>query len=143
MKWLVPFLVSFSTLLSTQSSDTTYAEKSPTRAVLYSLIPGGGQVYNGKYLKAILILSAELYVAYQFRENRVAYRDWTEDSDLPKHRYREKRNKYAWWAGFIYVYNLVDALVDSHLSSFDTGEFQEEIKSVDGTPHALSNLRKE
>ena len=30
----------------------------------------------------------------------------------------EKRNKYAWWVGFIYVYGMIDALVDAHLSPF-------------------------
>ena len=38
---------------------------------------------------------------------------------LRKHRYLEKRNKYAWWIGFIYVYGMIDAVVDAHLHKFD------------------------
>jgi hypothetical protein len=31
----------------------------------------------------------------------------------------EKRNKFAWWMGIIYVYAMIDAIVDAHLHSFD------------------------
>lgn len=107
-------------------------EKSPARAVLFSLFPGGGQLYNGKYAKAILILGVEAYMIYKFQKNRTIYKKWDLDTyALPRHRYREKRNKYAWWAGFVYIYNLLDALVDSHLSTFDTGEFTEDISDED------------
>ena len=40
-------------------------------------------------------------------------------SRLPKNRYLEKRNKYAWWVIFIYFYSMIDAMVDAHLSPFD------------------------
>ena len=69
----------------------------------------------------MLIFAAEVYVVYQFHSNRTIYKQWDPEKTypLPRHRYRDKRNKYAWWAGFVYVYNLLDALVDSHLSTFD------------------------
>ncbi|MCS5652746.1 MAG: DUF5683 domain-containing protein, partial [Candidatus Marinimicrobia bacterium] len=38
---------------------------------------------------------------------------------LRKHRYLEKRNKYTWWVGIIYVYAMIDAVVDAHLYKFD------------------------
>ncbi len=104
--------------------DSLDVAKSPRKAVLYSSIPGGGQIYNGKYLKAVIIFGAEVYVASQFILNRSYYHGWEEDKyDLPKYRYRQLRNKYAWWIGFVYIYGLLDALVDSHLSSFDPTEF--------------------
>ena len=31
----------------------------------------------------------------------------------------KKRNKFAWWIGIIYVYSMIDAVVDAHLYSFD------------------------
>jgi hypothetical protein len=39
---------------------------------------------------------------------------------LSKHRYLEKRNKFAWWVVFIYVYGMIDAVVDAHLNSFNS-----------------------
>ena len=33
--------------------------------------------------------------------------------------YLEKRNKYVWWIGFIYIYGLIDAIVDAHLHPFE------------------------
>ena len=38
---------------------------------------------------------------------------------MSKHRYLEKRNKFAWWVVFIYVYGMIDAVVDAHLNSFN------------------------
>lgn len=116
-----------------QADDSMDVEKSPSRAVLYSIIvPGGGQVYNGKYGKALIIAVAQAYMTYQFVRNLQIYNDWDpEKYDLPLHRYRDKRNKYAWWTAFVYVYNILDALVDSHLSSFDVDEF-EEVKKDEG-----------
>ena len=85
--------------------------------------PGGGQLYNGKIFKAGIILfgeviaianwykNSELYISYD-AENNVEY-------PLPKHRYLEKRNKSVWWIGFIYIYGLIDAIVDAHLHPFE------------------------
>ena len=106
--------------MGSQSADSSTVEKSPAKAILFSLFPGGGQIYNGKYLKAILIFSTEAYMVYQFQVNRSAYNKWNPETyPYPQHRYREKRNKYVWWIGFIYIYSMLDALVDSHLSGFD------------------------
>ena len=119
-KWLLIGLLIIHTVGIAQR-DTTEAqvEKSPSKAVLYSLIPGGGQVYNGKYLKAILIMSAGAYSAYNFILNRNLY------LDTDRSRYRERRNKFAWWIGFVYIYGLIDAMVDSHLAAFENDDFDE------------------
>lgn len=96
------------------SQDSTFVEKSPKKAVMYSIIPGGGQFYNGKWIKGALIILAESYACYQYVNYRNLY-----NNNPDNNRYLEKRNKYAWWVGLIYIYNLLDALVDSHLSSFE------------------------
>jgi len=127
VKWLIPFILTSTLIFGSQSADSLLVEKSPGKAVLYSLIPGGGQVYNGKYIKAIILFSVEVYFIYQFQKNLVAYNEWDSGNyPLPKHRYRGKRNKYAWWIGFTYIYNLIDSLVDSHLATFDFDIFEEE-----------------
>ena len=38
---------------------------------------------------------------------------------LSKHRYLEKRNKYAWWLAIIYIYGMIDSIVDANLSEFN------------------------
>lgn len=123
---IVLTIVLMSSLASGQAADSMRVEKSPSRAVLYSmLLPGAGQVYNGKYLKAVFVVAAQAYMAYQFSRNLEIYNEWEEELyDLPRHRYREKRNKFAWWTAFVYIYNILDALVDSHLSSFHVDEFE-------------------
>ncbi|MFQ6674201.1 MAG: DUF5683 domain-containing protein [Fidelibacterota bacterium] len=135
VKRLLLLLLLSSSIRGFQPPDTVDAEKTPAKAVLTSLIPGGGQIYNGKYLKAVVIFSAEAYAIYQFLRYRDLYgrRDRLEPETSPYMRYREKRNKFAWWAGFVYVYNLLDALVDSHLATFDEDEI-EEMESGPGIP---------
>ena len=39
-----------------------------------------------------------------------------------------ERNKYAWWMFFIYVYGMLDAVVDAHLNTFNA-VMTEEIES--------------
>jgi len=87
---------------------------------MYALLfPGGGQVYNGRYAKAVMIVGLEVLAYWRFSVNSDSYRNYDDGFALPRHRYLEKRNKYAWWVGFIYIYGLLDAVVDAHLQSFD------------------------
>ena len=94
--------------------------KNPKTAFYLSAVPGGGQLYNGKLLKGSLVLALEFFAIYSWLENAKIYRDYDSlDKPLPKNRYLEKRNKYAWWVIFIYFYSMIDALVDAHLSPFE------------------------
>jgi len=94
--------------------------KNPKTAFYLSAVPGGGQLYNGKLLKGSLVLALESFAIYSWLENARIYRDYDNvDKSLPKNRYLEKRNKYAWWVIFIYFYSMIDAMVDAHLSPFD------------------------
>lgn len=94
--------------------------KSPRAAMLRSaLIPGWGQWYNEKRLKAVLVLGAELaLIGNAVYFNQLAVRSETEyDSQF----YRENRRLYLWWLAAAHILNVLDALVDAHLSGFDTG----------------------
>jgi len=94
--------------------------KNPKTAFYLSAIPGAGQLYNGKLLKGSLVLALESAAMYSWLENAEIYRNYdSTDKPLPKNRYLEKRNKYAWWVIFIYFYSMIDAIVDAHLSPFD------------------------
>ena len=126
----------------TQENDSLSFNKSPKKAALSALVfPGGGQLYNGKKLKAGLIISMELYSIINWYSSADLYKNYDEQNDskypLPKYRYLEKRNKYVWWIGFIYIYGLIDAVVDAHLHPFD------DIMSEDIYLDELSIRRKE
>lgn len=88
-------------------------------AFYWSLVPGLGQAYNGKWVKSISIVGLELAAYAAWVENKDSYNNFKDTYPLPKHRYLQKRNKYAWWIGFIYVYGMIDAVVDAHLHNFD------------------------
>ena len=94
--------------------------KDPKKAFYFSLMPGMGQAYNGKLLKSAIIIGLEVSAYNAWKNNAEMYEDYHMDFPLKKHRYLEKRNKYAWWIGIIYVYAMIDAVVDAHLNSFDT-----------------------
>ena len=112
------FLNVFITAQVTKTDSTLI--KNPKTAFYLSAIPGAGQLYNGKLLKGSLVLALEAAAMYSWFENAEIYRDYDSvDKPLPKNRYLEKRNKYAWWVIFIYFYSMIDAMVDAHLSPFD------------------------
>ena len=110
-------------LLGKTHPDTSNSIKSPKNAALSSIIPGGGQLYNGKKFKAGMILAGEVLAIVNWYNNSQLYSSYNSDNDvdypLPKYRYLEKRNKYVWWIGFIYIYGLIDAIVDAHLHPFE------------------------
>lgn len=94
--------------------------KDPKKAFIFSLIPGGGQAYNGKWIKSAVVIGLEVSSYLSWRKNIQNYNDY-DNIDLPLNRskYLLKRNKYAWWMGIIYVYSMIDAIVDAHLHSFE------------------------
>ena len=110
-------------LLGETHPDTSDSIKSPKNAALSSIIPGGGQLYNGKKFKASLILAGEILAIVNWHNNSQLYSSYDDANNveypLPKYRYLEKRNKYVWWIGFIYIYGLIDAIVDAHLHPFE------------------------
>ena len=115
---------SFSLLQGEAHPDTSTSIKSPKKAASSALVfPGGGQLYNGKIIKAGLILAGEVIAIVNWHKNSQLYSSYDANNDaeypLPKHRYLEKRNKSVWWIGFIYIYGLIDAIVDAHLNPFE------------------------
>ena len=99
--------------------DTT-AYKKPRAAFFYSLVPGCGQLYNGKWMKATIFLFLEVAATKAWLENSDRYNNYDQGSyALKKNRYLEKRNKYAWWMVFLYFFGMLDAVVDAHLQPFD------------------------
>ncbi len=87
--------------------------KTAKNAALWSIIPGGGQIYNGKYLKAGIVITLESYAIWKSIENGKNYNNDNSNELL------ENRNKFAWWAFFIHVFGLLEAVVDQHLEPFN------------------------
>ena len=115
------FLVSLFFFIMLKAEDTTSVRnKNPKKAFIFSLVPGMGQAYNGRWIKSALVIGLEISSFLSWKENLYRYNQYDNNNfPLRKYRYLEKRNKYAWWMGIIYVYSMIDAVVDSHLHSFD------------------------
>lgn len=119
---------------------------SPNRAVLMSaIIPGLGQVYNGKIWKVPIIYGAEMaainwYHFYQVRYKKVlsilkddggqgqaTYNVY--GNDIPGTSMERARDFYRRWRDYgglvvigIYVLNIVDALVDAYFFEYDISD---------------------
>ena len=106
MKYWIFLLFSFSICTSQESEyiDSTKV-RNPGLAWKLGVIPGMGQLYNGKYIKAIGFMGAEYFAVSRLielkNENRIGL-----------------RNTYGWWIFGLFVWNMLDAYVDAHLSTF-------------------------
>lgn len=123
MKKYFLILIFCSSFIFAQQPDSVEFPSPKTAGIWALTFPGAGQVYNGKIFKAVLILGLEVLALWRWDQNGNLYDSYEPENDtdypLGKHRYLEKRNKYAWWAGFIYLYGFLDAVVDAHLQPFD------------------------
>ena len=97
---------------------TPKKSKSPKGAMIRSAIfPGWGQVYNNKYLKALVYLGGESYFIYRYSiinkdVNKLKNDNATEDNIKNK---EHLRNGWAWLFSAGYLLALGDAYVDAHL----------------------------
>ena len=124
--------------IALRSHDPVPPERSVRRALFYGLIfPGGGQLYTGRYGKFGMLwmaLGASGVSAWS-RQNVVSSLNVslasaraeagqgysTDIADLQQDRtlFRRRRNQYFWGAGLLYVYAIMDGMVDAALSDFD------------------------
>ena len=79
--------------------------RNPKIAWKLGLVPGIGQIYNGKYIKAIGTIMSEYFVFEKF----IKYRKLNNIG---------MRNTYAWWIFGIYVWSILDSYIDAQLSTF-------------------------
>lgn len=114
----------------------------PARAALYSaMLPGLGQMYNGKYWKVPIIYGAAAIMAYSIKTNNYYYTDFrnalfaakdndsrtvnpydgllsTDQLNTRVANYRRQRDYMIIIAFMLYGLNIVDATVDAHLAGF-------------------------
>ena len=93
--------------------------RNPKLAWKLGLIPGLGQLYNGKYLKAVGFSAGGYIAGSRFNQYR-------------KSNNIELRNTYSWWIIGLYVLSMLDAYVDAQLSTFPVKrlEFNNEVDSL-------------
>jgi hypothetical protein len=138
------------TLLKNKTSNPTTLkptpQHSPKLAVLLSTaLPGAGQIYNKKYWKAPIVWVGIGTCIYFISNNHTLYRDYkdallqrtdssTQEPDkyldiystdqllTLQDQYRQNRDLFIIVTSLVYVLNIVDALVDAHLYSFDVSD---------------------
>lgn len=110
-------------------------QRSMRTAVLWSIIPGFGQMYNGEFGKAGLLYmgiigssvsiwtSQNMVNYYLDRKHLMAGEGISsEEYDKVVERltyYRKNRNQYIWALALLYLYSMGDSAVDALLSDFD------------------------
>lgn len=117
--------------------------KSPRKASIYSaVIPGAGQIYNGKYWKAPIVwvgMGTFTYMAIDNQSKFIRFKDaylLRQDGGIDEFydiltpealinemdRYRRFRDLNIIGATLFYVIQIVDANVDASLSDFDVSD---------------------
>lgn len=127
-------------------SDSVLRKKhSPTVAGCLSIIPGGGQIYNKKYWKLPIVYGAlgiSGYFVYDFAHQMTLYKkefinrrdgntallrpelSMETDANIlkSKNTYRRRMEIAIAVTTVLYVFNIVDAVVDAHLYYFDISD---------------------
>jgi len=106
---------------STRSISFPVPKKSPGTAVLLSfLLPGGGQIYTGRYWKAAIIAPAEVALGcFSVKDHIAATRALTGGDTTGYVRLRDRRNALLWWTGAVLAFSMADAYVSAQLYGFD------------------------
>ncbi|HDR05338.1 MAG TPA: hypothetical protein ENN84_08870 [Candidatus Marinimicrobia bacterium] len=94
-------------------------EKNPRTALFLGLtLPGSGQLYNGKWLKAAVYVSYDGYIAYKANDYHRLYKSYPFQIG-----FRDERNRYYWLLAAGWLAGAIDAYVDAHLSAFPKDSF--------------------
>lgn len=102
------------------------------------VFPGGGQVYNGRYIKAAVYAALEGVLIYGIwkqdqrlddAKNDLSYYKSTGDPRIAEYeyyvdRYRNERNNFIWMSAAAVLLSAGDAFVDSHFKSFKRDVFR-------------------
>ena len=113
-------IVIFSLILGQDQEVDSLSQKSPKIAALRSfMFPGGGQFYNGQPIKGAILSSAGIASTYLYLDFSNKYSSSGNLDSSIKKDYLYKRNRYGWWVIIVYIYGLLDAVVEAHLHPFN------------------------
>ena len=153
-------IIFFSFLTNYSSAQEIY--KSPKKAALFSLIPGGGQIYTKKYWKVPIIYSALATSGFFIHDNNKNYKHYRDtylnrldgisddinytNSELItlKDYYKRNREISIMLFSLAYILNIVDASVNAHLFQYEIDEnisFKIDPFSYDQFNHNLISLK--
>ena len=119
--------------LRTALADTLMVKKSPTGALLRSVVfPGGGQFYNHEYLKGLVVLGTETtfitLAAIEWSRANTHKKNF-QNPDYPYSErlwefdqyqfYEDRRNLFLWITAGVVFLSMFDAYVDAQLFNFD------------------------
>ena len=116
-------------------ADSTRRRASPFKVMLRSaVLPGWGQVYNGKLAKAAIVVGGEGWLIYK------AVGEWQKENDAAQagdavgaDRHMNLKVNYIWWAAVVHLLQMADAYVDAQLSHFEA-DFEPDEASLPGEP---------
>lgn len=142
-----------------KTDNISKTKHSPTKATLYSLLPGLGQIYNKQAWKVPIIYGAEGVVMYFAVTNYKGAQKFKKEYKLRANGIEEGRNPdyanypdqsiynlyYAYQKNFelsimggalVYIFNIVDAMVYGHLFDYDISPNL----SLNLTPYCLPSI---
>ncbi|MDP8267584.1 MAG: DUF5683 domain-containing protein [Candidatus Tenebribacter davisii] len=126
-------------------------KKQPLKAAALScLIPGGGQLYNRKFVKSGLVFAVEGSLiglaAYHHLEAENSYDKYKVNPELNSDyyneyvKYYEKRQSDFFWIGTVIFLSAIDAFVDAHLFDFQDKKKKIHLKFEDNTVGLVYNF---
>jgi hypothetical protein len=131
---------------ATASGDSMKVRQhSPTKAVIMSaVLPGLGQIYNGKIWKLPIIYGGEMTAIYLYHWNDIRYdkimdilksgltgqeeyyiygtRISSSRMTYARDHFRRQRDISSFFVAGIYLLNIIDALVDAHFFEYDISD---------------------
>ena len=114
-------LLLFTSFIFSQYNDVdTLQSKSPQTAAIRSFVfPGGGQYYNGQPIKGAVLSTFGVASAVLYMDFSEKYKSSEGVSQSDKKKFLHQRNRYGWWIIIVYIYGLLDAVVEAHLHPFN------------------------
>lgn len=114
-------LLLFTSFIFSQYNDVdTLQSKSPQTAAIRSFVfPGGGQYYNGQPIKGAVLSTFGVASAVLYMDFSEKYKSSEGVSQSDKKNFLHQRNRYGWWIIIVYIYGLLDAVVEAHLHPFN------------------------
>ena len=114
-------LLLFTSFIFSQDNDVdTLQSKSPQTAAIRSFVfPGGGQYYNGQPIKGAVLSTFGVASAVLYMDFSEKYKNSEGVSQSDKKNFLHQRNRYGWWIIIVYIYGLLDAVVEAHLHPFN------------------------